>query len=669
LSTTREPERNGNSGPDVPPARGPGGGGALGRRDALVLACIVLAALAIRLIYILQYRSSPTFVEPVMDPQYHVEWARAFARGESFMAGEPYFRAPLYPWFLGMCFKLFGESMLVPRIVQALLGSLSCGLVFLIARRFFGSVTAAIAGAAAATYWLYVYFDAELLITTLVIFLDLGFLWLLVRADETRTVRGYMLAGFVMGLSAIARPNILLFGLAACVWIILRDHRNRRPAFARSFLFGLACLVPIIPITIRNAVEGDDLVLISSQGGVNFYIGNNAKADGTRAVVPGTRPDWWGGYHDTIAMAERDAGRELKPSEVSRYFFGKALEYIKGDFWSWLGLTGRKLRYYWNASEISNNQPIRFFAERYAPIVRYLPIGFGLIAPLGLMGLLLCFRRPGRFFPLWGFVAVYSATIIVFFVCTRFRIPVTGVLIILAAESVRWMAAAFRAGRWQPAASALLILAPLAWWINAKPAELIEPDFQGYTIIADCKNNANDADGAIACLKEGILAYPGCATLHVQLGALLVNKGDFDEAEQNLLAALDMKEFRARESYGTAGYWLGFIAANRGEEDKAIAFFRESIRHDPNLAATYYYLAFLLAKRNRLDEAVPLFERCLKLAPDFAEAHLDLGKALMLQGKRREALDHIRAAVRLNPANAQARRLLETLSSGAVKQP
>ena len=86
----------------------------------------------------------------------------------------------------------------------------------------------------------------------------------------------------------------------------------------------LGCLLPIVPVTIRNQVVGDDLVLISSQAGVNFYIGNNPLSDGRTAIVPGTPGGWWEGYHATIERAERATGRDLKPSPVSRYYFGEA---------------------------------------------------------------------------------------------------------------------------------------------------------------------------------------------------------------------------------------------------------------------------------------------------------------------------------------------------------
>ena len=105
-------------------------GGGRDRVDLLLLA-ILLLGFALRVVYILQSRSSPFFTDPEMDALYHTEWARAIAAGRTFVAG-PYFRAPLYPWFLGLCFRLFGENFLVPRLIQAGFGTATVGLTWTI---------------------------------------------------------------------------------------------------------------------------------------------------------------------------------------------------------------------------------------------------------------------------------------------------------------------------------------------------------------------------------------------------------------------------------------------------------------------------------------------------------------------------------------------------------
>ena len=677
---------------DQPPADGD-----FGRKEWILFAAIIVGAFVLRLVYIMFMRANPTFENPIMDPLYHAEWARAFVRGESFMEGQPYFRAPLYPWFLGICFELFGENFLVPRIIQAAMGAVSCGLIFLIGRRVFGTATGAAAGIVAATYWIFLYFDAELLIVPLIVLLDLVALWLLLRADATPCVDAtpcadatrkwgnYVLSGLAIGLSAIARPNVLLFGLAVCLWIVVRQRREWHRRLLHAFLFGLACLVPILPITVRNYTVGDDLVLISSQGGVNFYIGNNPQSDGTRAVVPGTRPDWWGGYHDTIAMAEQAAGQPLKPSEVSQYFFEKSFDFITEETGEWLDLTGRKFRYYWNAQEINNNKPIGFFAERYGGIVKFLPIGAGLILPLGLLGLFLCFRRPGRLFPLWGFVLIYSGTVIAFFVCTRFRVPAMVILVILACEGARWWLTALTRKQWPAVIVAAALVAPLAWWVNDVPDNVVDPDFQGYEIVGDLKIRQNDPDGAIALLREGLALQKDFCGLYVTLGRALIKKGEteqailegqgrkaealrardkwFAQAAKELETAGRIRSPRSEDWWGKAAYWRGYIFANQELFDEAIGAFRLAIQLEPRSAESHYYLGFLLARFNQIDAAINHFKTAIDCMPEYVDPHVALGRAFAIKGQKQDAIKAIKEALRVDPSNKEANDLLRRLRS------
>jgi 4-amino-4-deoxy-L-arabinose transferase-like glycosyltransferase len=660
------------------------------RRDWIVLGAIVLVALLVRLIYLLQYRTCPTFADPIMDPLYHVEWARAFAGGESFMAGEPYFRSPLYPWFLGICFQLFGEGFLLPRVFQIVMGGATCGLVFLIGRRSFGRTTGMVAGITAAVYWPLLYFEGELLIVPLLLPLYLLFLWLLMRAVDAPSWRGYLLAGLVLGLSAITRPNILLFGLAACVWVALRRAEPRPRAFGRALVMGLACLAPILPITVRNYLEGDDVVLIASQAGVNLFIGNNPESDGTRAVVPGTRAGWWEGYHDSRAMAEEAEGRSLKPSEVSRHFSRRALAYMREDPTGWLDLTGRKLRYFWNAAEIDNNQPMEFFARNFAPIVRYLPIGFGIIGPLSILGLLLGLRRPKRILPLLGFVFLYSASVIAFFICARFRMPVVVVLLIFAGEAGRWLVAGAMARRWTQVGPAALLLIPLFWWCNTRPPEFVNTDFQGYQVLGNQRLKHGDLEGAIEEFERG-LALRDFAGLRLSLAATMIQRGDeayrtamqqgrfhqaaglreeqYARAEVELERVLAAREGYAESYWGDAAYYLAAIAVSREHLDEAIERLELSLRFVPDAAKTHALLGRLLVVKEQPTRALPHLRHAAERLDGDPAVLFDLGRALIDAGERAEAIGLLQGVLGRYPETTpQGKRfgelLREALSSG-----
>jgi 4-amino-4-deoxy-L-arabinose transferase-like glycosyltransferase len=429
----------------------------------------------------------------ILDEKVHHEWAAQFAAGQPWSVeratGEPipYFRAPLYIWWLGTLYRVFGaDSGLAPRLVQAVLGSLACGFTFLLGRRLLGAPAAWIAGLAMALHWALVFYDGELLITSPIVLLDVLLLLALVRAAEDRRARWWALSGLLLGLSAIARPDVLVFAPAAFLWLVWLERPLGRRALAAAAALGLGTLAPILPVTARNWFVGHDRVLISSQGGVNFYIGNNPHSDGTTAVVPGTPVGWWEGYDRTHADAARALGRKPLESEVSQHYFALGREFWRTQPWKALELTAWKLRCLLNRQEWANNKCLYTVVDEFTPTTGWLPIGFWIVGPLGLFGLALAFRDARRLFPLWGFVVIYAAGITAFFVTARFRLPLLPALILLAAHAVVWLLERARRRELVPLAGAGLALAALFTFVNwipgrgpFQPAQRQTADFLG----------------------------------------------------------------------------------------------------------------------------------------------------------------------------------------------
>ena len=115
-----------------------------------------------------------------MDAGYHLAWARAVASGETFQEG-PFFRAPLYPYFLALWTALSPGSTLLARLAQAVLGGVTAALTARLAASVAGRAAAWVAGGLVALSPVLVAFDAELLIPTLLVPLLLVALDLCVR--------------------------------------------------------------------------------------------------------------------------------------------------------------------------------------------------------------------------------------------------------------------------------------------------------------------------------------------------------------------------------------------------------------------------------------------------------------------------------------------------------
>src|SRR4051794_18345579 len=80
---------------------------ARGRR--LLLAILALA-LVLRLGHFWTVRSAPFFGQLVMDSQEYDRWARQIAGGD-WLGSEVFFQAPLYPYLLGLLYRLFGPHL------------------------------------------------------------------------------------------------------------------------------------------------------------------------------------------------------------------------------------------------------------------------------------------------------------------------------------------------------------------------------------------------------------------------------------------------------------------------------------------------------------------------------------------------------------------------------
>lgn len=504
-------------------------------------------AAALRLIYVLALREHPRFEAPTMDAGYHLAWARTVASGETFQEG-PFFRAPLYPYFLSFWTALSPDSTLLARLAQSVLGATGAALTASLAQRVMGRASAWWAGGFVALSPVMVAFDAELLIPALLVPLLLLALNRCVVWGGERGGWQALGTGALFGLAAIARPNVLLF---MPVLFALALVRTRRPA--AGLMLALGTLIPIAPVTLTNLVSGD-AALISTQAGVNFWIGNNPESDGVTAIVPGTRQGWWDGYHDAISLAEAEKGRELRPSEVSRYYAGKALSWMAGDPVKAASLLAWKARLLVANVELANNQDIEFTARRTLPPLRYSPSRWDVLLGLGVVGLVLAWRRRrGGAGMLLGFVAVYGVSIVLFFVNARFRVPLSPVLAVGAGYALSQLAASLRSRDLRGVAAVGFPAVILMALSNLIPAAVNQSEAAGFADLGRAELARGDAGAALTWLTKATSLEPRSVQIRMALSsAILEATGDGERALRSLreveafATAKDRVELEAR---------------------------------------------------------------------------------------------------------------------------
>ena len=79
---------------------------------------IFLAALSVRLLYFYQVgRSAFLFPAPGLDPFLYHEWAQLIASGKG-MGKEAFQAMPLYPYFLGVIYKIASPGLFWAKLLQ-----------------------------------------------------------------------------------------------------------------------------------------------------------------------------------------------------------------------------------------------------------------------------------------------------------------------------------------------------------------------------------------------------------------------------------------------------------------------------------------------------------------------------------------------------------------------
>ncbi len=575
---------------------------------------IFILGFIIRIIFLLAYYFSPDWNFLMVDSLYHHNWAKAIAGGD-LLGKEVFMRAPFYIYLLGGLYAIFGSSLWVGRILGLIIGLISIGLTFGIARKIFDKKIAIIAGCLHALYPIAIYFENELLVDSLfTLFVELSIL-LFLLAFERKSIKYFVWSGLVIGLAAITRPIILGLIPLYLIWIIL-NLKESKLYLKAGLLLIFMCALAISPATLRNAIVADDVVLIAASGGVNFYIGNNAAADGLTASVPPFGNDWQ--FSEIKSYAEKESGRVLSQSELSDFWMSKGLNWIWSNKSAFIGLFIKKLYFAVNNFEVSNNRNLTDFFSSYS-ILKYNPLCFGIVFPLAIIGFmsLLIYKKLNRitlflFFYIMAFLVLLS----LFFINARFRLPVLPLIFIFSANGIDYLAKTVYRLHFDsrqiivivPGLLFLILSFSNIYGLNKTDTTKALFDRANYYMRND--NFKSAADNYRLLLRQNP-NYPGA---NLNFGVLFLKNNNLDSAHNYF-----RRELKINQLSGEAHANLAAIAYQREKYSDCWMLAMQAIKLKPTISAAYiYYFKSLLKVQDStsLGEILALGEANL----DFAAA-------------------------------------------------
>ncbi len=253
------------------------------------------------------------------------------------------FRAPLYPAFLALVYLFSGTEFVrffAARLAQTvLLGAPLAPLAYFVSRRFLGSHRPAngstdlkaerascLAAWVVTLYPMLVIFPLALATENLFFLLILLSFFFLLKTVESPSPINFILAGVLLGLTALTRSVILPFaGLAVLwVWFALRQKRGALVAAA-------AMTLTITPWIVRNSILYGRLTGIETSLGYNLYVGYHPLSAGTFTFGPSL---------DLVPI--------LDDSIRDRLGAQKALQFIQSNPARFPDLALRRLGYFFN---------------------------------------------------------------------------------------------------------------------------------------------------------------------------------------------------------------------------------------------------------------------------------------------------------------------------------
>jgi tetratricopeptide (TPR) repeat protein len=471
--------------------------------------------------------------------------------------------------------------------------------------------TGFLAGVIVAVYMPLVFFEGELLATGWAVFWAVALLSLFLIAREKPGREITFLLGFCGALCILTRPVFLPFFLAGCGWLffILFRQKKIRFSLSRITIIGIGFLIVTIPEGILGLSTTGKFRVLPYSGGINLFLGNNPQFKDTTAIRPGLA------WEKMLKWPEREGIRSI--FEKEDYYRQKVWEYGRDDPVEFAVGLAYKTSQFLSSREIARNVDMYVF-HRWSNLLRIgvwktgkFGFPFGILFALAIVGAVVWIRRVP--FPVWLFLILYPAAVILVFVASRYRMPVVPVLSLLASAGILALSEMTKRRQW-----AKLILLSAIFLACMAGSSVFGP------------------------YPEERLDF--VAELHYARGVVFQETGQPEKAEEAYLEAI-----RLRDDFADAIYNLGVLMEKQGKTNRALDYYHRTIEADPRYPHPYYNIGILLLFRQKPEDAVRYLQKAVEVEPSDVYAHNNLGSAYRSLGESEMAIYHYRLALKYQP--------------------
>jgi len=385
-----------------------------------------------------------------------------------------FWQACFYPFFLSRVYLFTGASIICAKLLQILLGSALCVLVYRLGQTVFDRRTGTLAGIITALYGPLIFFESKLLATSWASIWSVVLILLFLKAGEKKGLWLYLALGICGGLSIITRATFLPFFVAASIWLLFALRRASMPwkmIAARKAFVLMGVLLILAPVArICYQVTGYFSALPES-GPVNLYVGNNPQTSKTITLRPGG--DW-----KNLCNLPYQHGAKNR-HQAGQFFIRWFWNYVTTQPLHYLTGLAHKTTQFLSSRELPRNVDV-YGSRKYSRLfsamtwkLHQFGFPFGILLPLTLLGFIgphfstrrkmgTLRHRPGIPPPIVLFLIFYPFTVILVFVTARYRAPVIPVMAILAAAGFWVVIETIKTKRWGQMAAMTGVIAFIA---------------------------------------------------------------------------------------------------------------------------------------------------------------------------------------------------------------
>ncbi len=570
------------------------------------------------------------------------------------LSGHASSTAPLYLYWTAL---LTGPLDLGPHalmLIQALMGALTCTLIYTMLRTLASRRAALAAGLLAVLYSPFIVYETVLVPATLFVLLITLALVMLSRSQGSTA--SYLAGGICLGLAASLRAEfLLLLAPAAAAALLSPGHRGRRLRRVSSSLVVLAGAAAVIAVfACRQRGVSEDRVLVGAGLGPGLYAASSPGATGlhyTELQVEHHQPRGEA-RRETIGapldqalyrkMAERVEGRKLGPREVSRFWMREALLSATRRPAFFRDLVLRKAYCFWNPYEAHDTVSALLGSRALRP---WPLVTMCAVAPLALVGMFLAFRERRRLFMLYALAAVAFLASLAFHSGSRLRLAAAPALIAFAGLAIDGLVLRYTSDRKslvKPAAAVLVLLCLLNASQIRERLRQTGPGrtgagagvggFLGETALLDeaiAHTASGDEERAVtewSRLADNSIFYSRDA--HRTLAEIYASMGDEARSKQEMDRALGVFSFSGStvplpyDTGGTEGETLA----------DTLARYEARTSRNPSDIITGNTLGLLYLASGMYSEAVNRFSHLVHLEPHHPTVLYNFGYALSFTG-------------------------------------